>query len=135
MHTHLELLVPGQHRGERRRRAVAQAVVAELDGLQRHACGGKPISNALLQAAFWLYVVGCVMALVLIFYKGYHVVGHVQAGNYDLADIHARMFGGSRALRAISHAVSHTVLAAGMGIFGWAFWQSSGTLRAAPTTD
>jgi hypothetical protein len=42
MHTHLELLVPGQHRGERRRRAVTQAVVAELDGMQRHACGGKP---------------------------------------------------------------------------------------------
>lgn len=97
-----------------------------------HACGGKPIGAGLLHTAFWLYVVGCLSALVLIFYKGWYVVTSVQGGEYDLATIGETMFAGSRAIRAMAHALSHTILAAGMGVFAFAFWKSSEGLRAKP---
>ena len=86
--------------------------------------------TVILKRVFWLYVVGCLSALLLIFYKGWFVVESVQGGEYDLAKVHASMFGGSRGLRGAAHALSHTILAAGMGVFAFGFWKSSETLRA-----
>lgn len=108
--------------------AIPLCIAATLLLLQ--ACGGEEISKPLLLSAFWLFTSGCVMALILITYKGLYAVRAVQGGEYDLAKIHAEMFWGSRALRGLAHALSHTVLAAGLGVFGFAFWKSSGKLRA-----
>jgi hypothetical protein len=95
-----------------------------------HVCGGKPISGGLLHSAFWLYLAGALSGLALIFYKGWFLTTSVLGGTYDLAAIHESMFWGSRAVRALAHALSHTILAAGMGVFAFGFWKGSETLRA-----
>lgn len=94
--------------------------------------GARPISPGLLTTGLVLYLFGAVAALGLIFYKGIYSLESVLAGHLDLAEIHASMFGGSRLVRALAHALSHTVLAAGLGVLGFALWRSAGQIRPGP---
>jgi len=96
-----------------------------------HLCGGRPMSRGLLEAFFWLYAVGAAAALTLIFYKGWVSMQAVKAGEFDLAAVNRGMFGGSRVVRALAHAISHTVLAAGLFVIAWGLWKSAGTLKPA----
>ena len=91
-------------------------------------CGARPVGPTLLQVGLMLYLVGAVAALALIFYKGLYSLQSVVQGQFDLATIHANMFGGSRVVRALAHALSHTVLAAGLGVLGFALWGAAGEL-------
>ena len=46
-----------------------------------------------------------------------------------LAEVHQGMFFGSRAVRALAHALTHTVLATAVGLIVWAFWRAAGRIR------
>lgn len=92
------------------------------------ACGARPTSPGLLQTGLILYLIGAVAALSLIFYKGLFSITAVIGGQFDLAAVQASMFGGSRLVRALAHAVSHTVLAAGLGVIGFGLWRAAGQL-------
>ncbi|MEZ6184850.1 MAG: hypothetical protein R3F62_07555 [Planctomycetota bacterium] len=100
-----------------------------------HTAGGGEISAKVLTAFFWLYLIGATGALSLILYKGLASVLAVRAGNFDLADVHAKMFLGSRAVRGLAHALTHSILAAGVGLIAWAFWRSSGRISSGGTSS
>lgn len=91
--------------------------------------GARPISPGLLTAGLILYVVGAAAALALIFYKGIYSLEAVLGGELDLSRVQASMFGGSRLVRALAHALSHSILAAGLGVLGFALWGSAGEIR------
>ncbi|MCA8926333.1 MAG: hypothetical protein KDD82_31285 [Planctomycetes bacterium] len=94
-----------------------------------HVAGGGDVSPRVLTAFFWLYAVGASSALTLILYKGLASMLAVRGGNFDLAEVHQGMFFGSRAVRALAHALTHTVLATAVGLIVWAFWRAAGRIR------
>lgn len=98
------------------------------------ACGARPPSPGLLNAGLILYLVGAVAALCLIFYKGLFTMTSVIGGQFDLDEIQRTMFGGSRLIRALAHALSHTVLASGLGVLGFSLWGAAGELPLQPAS-
>ena len=97
-----------------------------------HAAGGGQVSPKVLTVFFWLYAVGACGALGLILYKGLATLIAVRGGNFNLAEVHQSLFFGSRAVRALAHALTHTVLAAAVGLVSWALWRSAGRIRIKP---
>lgn len=98
-----------------------------------HLMGGAPIGRGSLEAFFWLYLSGGLAAMGLIIYKGWVLMDQVRGGQFDLAKIHGDvMFGGSRALKGAAYGISHTVLAAAVGIIAVSLWRSVGRARRSP---
>jgi hypothetical protein len=91
--------------------------------------GGKPVSNGTLHAFCWTYFPGACGAFGLMVYKGMHSFWSVQDGVFDIGQVHASMFGGSRALRGLAYGLSHTLLAGGLGVITVALWRSAGKIR------
>ncbi len=100
-----------------------------------HAAGGGVASPGVLRASEVLYVVGATGAMALVLYKGIHLVAHVRGGDFDLARAHATLFGGSRLLKGLAYGVSHTLLAAGAGLFAWALWRAAGPIGRGARAD
>lgn len=95
-----------------------------------HLMGGGTIGRGALEAFYWLYLVGGIAAMGLIIYKGWVLMDQVRGGQFDLAKIHGEvMFGGSRALKGAAYGISHTVLAAAVGILAVSLWRSVGRAR------
>lgn len=80
----------------------------------------------------WLtrgYLPSVTGAVLLMLYKGYHVLLAVRSGERDLDAIDRAFFGGIAALRHGVYAVVHITMALSLGVFVVAIWRS---LRAKP---
>lgn len=87
-------------------------------------CGGGELSRG---ALLWLtrgYLPCVTVAVVLMLYKGYHVLLSVRFGARDFDAIDAAYFGGIVGLRHAVYAVSHVGMALGLGVFVVALWRS-----------
>lgn len=69
------------------------------------------------------------LAVLLMLYKGYHVLLSVRFGERDLEAIDAAYFGGLRALRHGVYGVVHVGMALGLGVFSVALWRSLDSRR------
>lgn len=89
--------------------------------------GGAELSP---RALAWLvrgYLPCVTLAVLLMLYKGYHVLLSVRFGATDLDAIDARFFGGITALRHGVYGVVHVGMALGLGVFCVALWRSLGS--------
>lgn len=107
--------------------AVVPLCIAGALVLTRLAGGGE-IGRGALEAAFWLYVVGGSAGMGLIFYKGLFLVHAFRDGMFDLREVHAAMFGGSRALKGAAYGISHSVMAVAVGIYAVTLWRSAASI-------
>jgi hypothetical protein len=92
--------------------------------------GGAEISP---RALAWLtrgYLPCVTLAVLLMLYKGYHVLLSVRFGATDLDLVDARFFGGLTALRHAVYGVVHVGMALGLGVYCVALWRSLGSRRA-----
>jgi hypothetical protein len=91
--------------------------------------GGAEISP---RALAWLtrgYLPCVTLAVLLMLYKGYHVLLSVRFGATDLDLVDARFFGGLTALRHAVYGVVHVGMALGLGVYCVALWRSLGSRR------
>jgi len=86
--------------------------------------GFAPLAEKTLKLATWHYLPSSAVAVLLMLYKGYHMLLGVRSGVTDLAQLDSTLFMGSHALRAATYGITHTVMAAGLFIFVFAFWRS-----------
>jgi hypothetical protein len=96
-----------------------------------HQAGGSTISRGVLEAFFWLYLIGGAAATGLIVYKGVALLGYYADPTrvkFDPAEAHALLFGGSRLLKGLAYGLSHTILAGAVGIIAVALWGSAGKI-------
>ena len=87
-------------------------------------CGGAELSSRSLR---WLtrgYLPFVTANVLLMLYKGYHVLLAVRFGERDFDLIDARFFGGSLALRHGIYGTVHVGMALSRGVFGVALWRS-----------
>lgn len=103
--------------------AVVPLCIAAALGLIHHM-GAPPIGAGTLSAFFWLYFVGGIAAMALIIYKGMCLFAAVRAEEFDLAKVHETMFGG-KLVKGLAYGISHTVLAAGVGVIAVALWKAT----------
>lgn len=96
-----------------------------------HQAGGGVIGRGTLDAFFWMYAPGALAAMGLIIYKGWYLMSAVRHGNFDLAIVHRDMFG-SPAIKGLAYGLSHSVLAAAVGVIAVALWRSIGKAGQAP---
>ncbi len=88
------------------------------------AAGGrdvKPITTKMLTRGYLPFVT---ISVLLMLYKGYHVLLAVRGGDHNLAAIDGRLFGGSSALRHAVYGVSHTAIAVALGLFMIGVWRA-----------
>jgi hypothetical protein len=91
--------------------------------LARRAGGAELRPRALL----WLtrgYLPFVTATVLLMLYKGYHVLLSVRFGERDLAVVDERYFGGLVALRHVVYGVAHVGMAVALGAFVVALWRS-----------
>lgn len=88
--------------------------------------GFKPLSEKSLKLATCLYLPGSAIAVILMLYKGYHVLLGVRAGQTDLSVLNSTMFMGSHALRAATYGLTHTAMSLGLFIIIVNYWRSMG---------
>lgn len=81
----------------------------------------KPITTKMLTRGYLPFVTGTVL---LMLYKGYHVLLKVRGGEHDLGVIDAAFFGGSKAARHAVYGIVHTVMAAALMLFLFGLWRS-----------
>ena len=75
----------------------------------------------------WLtrgYLPSVTGTLLLMLYKGYHVLLSVRFGETDLAVVDAKFFGGAVALRHAVYGVTHVAMALSLGVFAVGLWRS-----------
>lgn len=92
--------------------------------------GGAEISP---RALAWLtrgYLPCVTLAVLLMLYKGYHVLLSVRFGATDLDAVDASFFGGLTPLRHAVYGVVHVGMALGLGVYCVALWRSLGSRRA-----
>lgn len=86
--------------------------------------GGRELSARPLK---WLtrgYLPCVTVTMLLMLYKGYHVLLSVRHGARDLDQVDATYFGGLTGLRHGVYAVSHIGMAVSLGVFVVALWRS-----------
>lgn len=88
--------------------------------------GFAPLSEKALKLATRLYLPASAVAVLLMLYKGYHILLGVRSGITDLSQLDSTLFMGSHALRAAAYGLTHTAMAAGLFIFVFSFWKSMG---------
>ena len=86
--------------------------------------GGAEVGSLGLRWAVRAYLSGVTATIVLMLYKGYHVLLWARAGEADMALIDARLFGGLTALRHATYGLSHVGMAFGLSLFVWCVWRS-----------
>jgi hypothetical protein len=90
--------------------------------------GGRELGRGPLR---WLtrgYLPFATITILLMLYKGYHVLLSVRFGELDLAAVDRAYFGGLLWLRHGVYGVAHVAMAVALGVFVVALWRS---LRAA----
>lgn len=89
--------------------------------------GGRSLSGRSLGWLRRAYLPGAAVAVLLMLYKGYHVLLHLRMTEVrDLDEIDAKLFGGIKALRHGVYGLSHVAMAVGLGVFAVAMWRSLG---------
>lgn len=91
--------------------------------------GGAELSP---RALAWLtrgYLPCVALAVLLMLYKGYHVLLAVRFGASDLDAVDASYFGGLTPLRHAVYGVVHVGMALGLGVYCVALWRSLGSRR------
>ncbi len=106
---------------------VAMAVVLHLT----RTYGSRLIGTGALRWVLLTYLPGLTVTLLLMFYKGYHVLLAVRRGTADLAQIDDDLFAGYAAVRHGLYGVSHTMMAIGLCLFAWGAWRSLGRDQSA----
>lgn len=91
--------------------------------------GGAELSPRALSFLTRGYLPCVTLAVLLMLYKGYHVLLSVRFGATDLDLVDARFFGGLTALRHSVYGVVHVGMALGLGVFCVALWRSLGVRR------
>jgi len=82
----------------------------------------------------WLtrgYLPFAAVTVLLMLYKGYHVLLWVRLGELDLAAVDRAYFGGLLPLRHGLYALAHVGMAGGLGVFVVGLWRSLRRARAA----
>ena len=92
--------------------------------------GAAPLSGRSLKWATRLYLPGSVASVLLMLWKGYHLVLGVRGGTHDLGALGQGFLFGNGALRAGLYGASHTAMAVGLGILAVCLWRS---LNSMPT--
>jgi len=86
--------------------------------------GFAPLTEKSLKWTTRLYLPGSALAILLMLYKGYHLLLGVRSGVTDLSQLDSSMFLGSHALRAAAYGLTHTAMALGLFIFVISFWKT-----------
>jgi hypothetical protein len=86
--------------------------------------GGSELSRASFLWLTRVYVPSAAAVVLLMLYKGYHVLLSVRAGERDFDAIDDALFGGAIGLRHAVYALAHVGLALGLGVFAVALWRS-----------
>lgn len=86
-----------------------------------------PLSARSLKWTTLFYISGSVVSVLLMLWKGYHLVLGVRGGALDLGALNQSFFFGNHALRAALYGASHTAMAVGLGILGVCLWRSLNT--------
>jgi len=92
--------------------------------------GGRELSPRSLR---WLtrgYLPFAALTIVLMLYKGYHVLLSVRFGELDLDAVDRAYFGGLAALRHGLYGLAHVGMAVSLGVFLVALWRSLGRRAA-----
>ncbi len=91
--------------------------------LARKVGGAELTSNSLAYLTRG-YLPAVSVALLLMLYKGYHVLLAVRHGEHDLAIVDADFFGGMLGLRHAVYGVTHVTMAVALIIFLVRVWRS-----------
>lgn len=103
-------------------------VCAAMMLILAHRVGGGALSERTLTWLRRAYLPGAAVAILLMLYKGYHVLLHLRLTELrDLDAIDAKLFGGLRALRHGVYGLSHVAMAVGLGAFAIALFRSLGS--------
>ena len=89
--------------------------------------GFPPVAPLPLKAATNLFLPCAVVVVLLMLLKGYHFVLGVRHGIVDFNLLNQSFLGSHHAFRAAAYGLSHTLMAAGLGIFAVSLWRSMGT--------
>lgn len=107
---------------------IAMAVVLHL----ARAIGGAEVGRRGLRWSVRAYLVCVTATVLLMLYKGYHVLLSARRGEADMAVIDANLFGGQSAVRHAVYGLSHVGMAVGLCIFVWCVWRSLKNTRPHP---
>lgn len=88
------------------------------------ACGGLDVSRRALRWTVNLYLPFVSASILLMLYKGYHVLLSARAGMTDMSRIDGDLFAGSKMLRHGLYGLSHTGMAFALCLFAWCVWRS-----------
>ncbi len=86
--------------------------------------GAPPLSARSLKWTTGLYIPGSIVSVLLMLWKGYHVLLGVRHGTTDLAVLDHGFIFGNHTLRAALYGLSHTAMAVGLVILGVALWRT-----------
>lgn len=86
--------------------------------------GAAPLSARSLTWATRLYIPGSAVSVLLLLWKGYHLMLGVRHGTPDLGALDHGFIFGNHGLRAALYGSAHTAMAAGLGILGLGLWRS-----------
>lgn len=87
-------------------------------------CGGLEISSRAIWWTINMYLPFVSVSILLMLYKGYHVLLSARAGVTDLSQIDSELFAGSKMLRHGLYGVSHTGMGFALCMFAWCVWRS-----------
>ncbi|HRX87039.1 MAG TPA: DUF2871 family protein, partial [Phycisphaerae bacterium] len=90
------------------------------------AHGAREVSRKGLAWTVGLYVPFSALTVLLMLYKGYHVLLSARFGKTDPGAIDAALFAGSKGLRHGVYGLCHVAMAVGLFIFVWCLWRSMG---------
>ena len=88
--------------------------------------GAAPLSARSLKWITRLYIPGSAASILLMLWKGYHLVLGMRGGVLDLGALNHSFIFGNHALRAALYGTSHTAMAVGLGILVVGLWRSLG---------
>ena len=88
------------------------------------SCGGAEVGRRGLRWAVRAYLTCVTATVLLMLYKGYHVLLSARGGEADMAVIDAGLFGGRTAVRHAIYGVSHVGMTFGLCLFVWCVWRS-----------
>ena len=106
--------------------AMAGALVLAL-----RACGGRELGS---KTTKWLtrgYLPFATLSILLLLYKGYHVLLAARGGETDFGVIYGGLFGGVTALRYAVYGIVHTAMALSLAVFCIALFRSLGGVKDA----
>ncbi|MHC4089671.1 MAG: hypothetical protein ACYSVY_05245, partial [Planctomycetota bacterium] len=87
-------------------------------------CGGLEVSRRALRWTVSIYLSFVSISVVLMLYKGYHVLLSARAEVTDMTQINGGLFAGSKVLRHGLYGLSHAGMGLALCMFVWCVWRS-----------